>query len=350
MSSLRVGLVGAGHISASHIAGWKRARGCRLVAIHDRDREAAAQRAGGDRGVAIADNVDAVIADADIVDVCTPPQSHAEIAHAVIAAGRHLLIEKPVVTNLDDWRSLRAELGNSLGRICVVHNIKFQRSIQKALGWVREGRIGRPLRLHREFLTHPTTDRMLVADGHWSHGLPGGRWFETLPHALYLTHAFIGPLELSSVTAQATPRAPSGAQIDEVAISLSGAGAIATIHYSAHCTVNRRQLTLVGEEGVIEVDVLGDGATLLRGLDARWKRPWTTVPRDTCARILQWLPDRLAYLTDRARGLSPHARIIEGFARHLQGQGDNPTSLEEIDYVVRMSQRVGSAIEAAARG
>ena len=45
---------------------------------------------------------------------------------------------------------------------------------------VCSSRFGEVIRVQREFLTHPTTDRMLVGSAHWSHSLPGGRWFETI--------------------------------------------------------------------------------------------------------------------------------------------------------------------------
>jgi predicted dehydrogenase len=350
MSRLRIDIVGAGHISRTHLRAWRQAPGCSPTAICDRDRAAADACAATFAGLSVADDLGALIEVSDVVDVCTPPQSHGKIALRVIDAGRHLLIEKPVVTAVPDWQRLKSAIEESVGEICVMHNIKFSRGIQRALRWVAEGRIGRILRLQREFLTHPQADRMLVADRHWSHDLPGGRWFETLPHALYLTHAFVGPLELAHVTALATKAAPRGAPVDEVSISLCGRDCIASIDYSAHCLVNRRRLCLEGTEGVIEVDVLGDSAVLYRGRDARWKRPWTTGLRDSVAALTQWAPDRLAYLADRVRGRSPHSRLIHDFALYLHGRGPHPTPIEEIDYVVDMSDRVGRAIDAARNG
>ena len=350
MSSLRVGLVGAGHISRTHLAAWRRAAGCTVVGLHDRDRDAARVRADAFRIPSVAEDLDELIEACDVVDVCTPPQSHAQIALRVVEAGRHLLIEKPVVTELADWQQLRPEIERRRVSLGVVHNLKFGRGVQRALRWVAEGKIGRVLRLKREFLTHPEADRMLVAERHWSHDLPGGRWFETLPHALYLTHAFAGALGLDHVAAFATPEAPSGAPVDEVAITLRGHGCIATIDYSAHCQANRRRLTVEGTEGAIEIDVLGDSAVLHRGRDAKWKRPWTAGLWETGDVLAQWLPDRVGYLLDRARGGTPHSRLIQGFALHLQGAGPNPTPLDEVDYVIRMSDSVGRAIDAARHG
>lgn len=350
MTPLRIGIVGAGHISATHLKAWRSAPGCELTAICDRDRPAAEARAEKFPPLAVVDDLDELLAAVDVVDVCTPPQSHAALAQQVVEAGRHLLIEKPLVTSIEDWQRLKRALDSSESRICVVHNIKFSRAVQKALRWVAEGRVGRVLRLHRQFLTHPEADRMLTDAPHWSHALPGGRWFETLPHALYLTHAFVGPLELAHVSGLATAHAPPGAPVDEVSIALSGNGCLATIDYSAHCRVNRRRLRLEGTDGVIEVDVLGDGAVLHRGRDAKWKRPWSSALRDSAVALAQWPGDRLGYLADRLRGRTPHSRLIHAFAAHLQGLAPNPTPLEEIDYVVTMSDRVGRAIDASRNG
>jgi predicted dehydrogenase len=350
MTRLRVGIVGAGHISQTHLRAWRQAPGCELTAICDRDRAAAVARARGLSGLSVVDDLEALLELCDVVDVCTPPQSHAAIAQRVVESGRQLLIEKPVVIEIEDWHRLRSSVMEHGTHLCVVHNIKFSRAILKAMRWVAEGRIGRVLRLHRQFMTHPDFDRMLTATHHWSHELPGGRWFETLPHALYLTHALIGPLELEHVSGLATARAPRGAPVDEVSISLKGETCLATIDYSAHSRMNRRRLRLEGTEGVIEVDVLGDSAILYRGGDAKWKRPWGSGLRDSTVALIQWAPDRIGYVADRIGGRSPHSRLIHAFARHLQGEGPSPTPIEEIDYVVTMCDRLGRAIDASRHG
>ena len=350
MTQLKIGIVGAGHISAAHLAGWRRTKTCSVSVVCDRDLDAARSR-GAEFGVdRWTDDLAEVLDTCDVIDVCTPPATHAEILLAAAAAGRHLLVEKPVVTGITEWQRVREAVEAAGIQLAVVHNIKFSRAVQRALTWIEGGRIGRPLRLHHAFLTHPSADRMLTAEPHWSHRLPGGRWFETLPHALYLAHAFCGSLELTAVTALATPQAPAGAPRDEVSIALRGADCIATIDYSAHSSVNDRRLRIDGTRGMIEIDILGDSAVLHRGLDARWKRPWTRGLRSSGRTLAGWLPDRLGYLADRAGGRTPHSRIIRQFARHLQGRGPHPTPLEEVDYVVTMCDRIGLAIDATTYG
>jgi len=193
--TLNVGIVGCGLISEAHIKAWQKTPGFTVRGVIDTNAEQAQKRAGQFKIDTIFNRLDQLIEACDVVDVCRPPQSHAAIAQQAVAGGRHLVMEKPVVTDVADWDKLAKSVNEAKTKLAVIHNAKFLRSIQQAKRWVDDGRIGDVIRVHREFLTHASTDRMLVGEGHWSHKLPGGRWFETLPHELYLTHWFAGPLD-----------------------------------------------------------------------------------------------------------------------------------------------------------
>ncbi len=272
MSEFTVGIVGCGLISEAHLQAWAKTPGFTVKGVLDTNREQAEKRASQFGIATVYDRLDQMIAECDIVDVCTPPASHAAIAEQAIAGRRHLVMEKPVVTKLADWERIVPKAREQNTKIAVIHNVKYLHSVQTAKRWVDEGRIGDVVRVQREFLTHPDHDRMLVGDNHWSHALPGGRWFETLPHELYLTHWFAGPLELSSVTALASPQAPSGAPADEVLVTLAGGRAIASFHFSAHCRENRRTLMIQGTQGRITVDLLADFPTISSLADSKLRR------------------------------------------------------------------------------
>jgi predicted dehydrogenase len=342
---LKVGLVGCGHIAGAHLAAWRKATHARVVGVCDVTAELAERRAREFSIDSTFRSLDEAIEQCDVIDVCTPPHTHADIAGKVLAANKHLLIEKPLVTSISDWHAIQAVRRTSA--LCVVHNLKFTHSVQQAKQWVEEGRIGEVIRMHRLFLTSPEDDRMLVGDKHWSHKLPGGRWFETLPHELYLTHMFAGPLALSSVTALRTSAAPPGAPADEVCIVLAGTRAISTVHYSASCSENRRSVEIFGTLGKIEIDVLSDSVTISSSDDGRWQRAVGVKNMETGHRLLQAIPDRLEYARRRVKKESPHAAIIGAFDEHLAGKGPPPTPIEEIDYVVQSCELIGRAIDRA---
>lgn len=345
MREFRVGLVGCGHISATHLKAWRKTEGCQVAGVFDASKDLAEKRARDFSIKKIYDDLDSLIAESDVVDVCTPPQTHSEIARRVIEAERHLVIEKPLVTDVSDWDRIPKLVSQSPSTITVVHNLKYTHSTQLAKRWVDEGRIGDVIGITRQFLTNPETDRMLVGNTHWSHRLPGGRWFETLPHELYLIHYFVGPLQLSDVTAIHTPKAPAGAPADEVLITLRNERCLATIHYSANCRLNRRMLMLYGTEGVITIGMLGDAPFLSRIKDRRWKRVIGVPFMEAGLMLLRMIPDRSSYLLRRLRGETPHVGLIRALGQHLHGQGPPPTPLDEIDYVVRNCDKIGREID-----
>jgi predicted dehydrogenase len=345
MADLQVGIVGCGVISSAHIRAWQRTPGFVVRGVVDTNREQAANRAQEFGVATVYDRLDQLIAECDVVDVCTPPQSHASIAEQAIAGKRHLVMEKPVVTDVADWdRISRRVIENNI-KLAVIHNIKFLHSVQTAKQWVTEGKIGEVIRVHREFLTHESSDRMLVGDKHWSHKLPGGRWFETLPHELYLTHWFAGPLDVASVTAVRTPNAPSGASADEVLVVLRGARAIGTFQFSANCRQNRRTLTLQGTTGRIVVDLLSDFATLSQATDSKLKRVVGREIVDAGRTLLRSVGDRSRYGLMKLQKTSPHLLIIQALGRNLRGEGEEPTPFDEVDYVIRNCDRIGREID-----
>lgn len=98
MARIRVGLVGCGFVSELHMYAFRRVYGV--------DVEVAAVAARGDHVVAFADrhNIPRVyrsfpelIADRelDVIDICTPPNLHAEMIVAAMRAGKHVICEKP---------------------------------------------------------------------------------------------------------------------------------------------------------------------------------------------------------------------------------------------------------------
>jgi predicted dehydrogenase len=114
---LRIGLVGYAFMGTAHSQAWRTVNRvfdlplrARMVAICGRDEAkvaAAADRLGWAEHVT--DWRDLVARDdIDVVDVCTPGDSHAEIALAALAAGKHVLCEKPLANTVEEARAMTA--------------------------------------------------------------------------------------------------------------------------------------------------------------------------------------------------------------------------------------------------
>jgi predicted dehydrogenase len=114
---LRVGMVGYAFMGAAHSQAWRTVNRvfdlpvrARMVAVCGRDSAnvaAAADRLGWEgfstdwRELVARDDI-------DVIDICTPGDSHAEIAIAALAAGKHVLCEKPLANTVEEARAMVA--------------------------------------------------------------------------------------------------------------------------------------------------------------------------------------------------------------------------------------------------
>ncbi|MFD4687504.1 Gfo/Idh/MocA family protein, partial [Streptomyces sp. NPDC058461] len=83
--------------------------------------------------------------DVDLVDICTPGDSHAEIAVAALAAGKHVLCEKPLANTVSEAEAMTsaAEKARERGQLAMV-GFNYRRLPATALArtMVAEGRLG----------------------------------------------------------------------------------------------------------------------------------------------------------------------------------------------------------------
>ncbi|MFI6876749.1 MULTISPECIES: Gfo/Idh/MocA family protein [Streptomyces] len=151
---LGVGMVGYAFMGAAHSQGWRTAGRVfdlpltpRLAAVCGRDGRAV--RAAADKLGWAAAETDwrALIArdDVDLVDICTPGDSHAEIAVAALEAGKHVLCEKPLANSVEEAEAMTvaAQLAAERGQLAMTgFNYRRVPAMALARRMVDEGRIG----------------------------------------------------------------------------------------------------------------------------------------------------------------------------------------------------------------
>ncbi|WP_328666873.1 Gfo/Idh/MocA family oxidoreductase [Streptomyces sp. NBC_00322] len=152
--ALGVGMVGYAFMGAAHSQGWRTAGRVFdlplrpvLAAIGGRD--AAAVRAAADRhgwAAAETDWRDLVTRDdVQLVDICTPGDSHAEIAVAALEAGKHVLCEKPLANSVAEAEAMvaAAEAARERGQLAMVgFNYRRVPAIAYARRLIADGRLG----------------------------------------------------------------------------------------------------------------------------------------------------------------------------------------------------------------
>ena len=141
---LRVGLAGAGMISAFHLTAWSRARGVTVAAICDplRERAEARARAFGVANV-YADTGEMLSRERlDALDIAAPLEQHETLVRLCAAHGVAALCQKPLAPTFDSARALVAEVAGRI-RLMVHENWRFRPYYRKVRAWLAEERLGR---------------------------------------------------------------------------------------------------------------------------------------------------------------------------------------------------------------
>lgn len=152
-TGLGVGIVGGGFMAEVHSRA-ARAAGAQLVGVSSSSAsraDAAAERLGIERGFG---SIDELVEDPRIgvVHVCTPNALHAEQAERVIAAGKHVVCEKPLATTPVDARRL-TESAASAGIVASVPFVyRFHPLVREARARVAAGESGRLLTFAASYL------------------------------------------------------------------------------------------------------------------------------------------------------------------------------------------------------
>jgi predicted dehydrogenase len=147
------GFVGGGFMSTVHSRASRAAR-ARLAGITSSTPERGA-RAAADLGIERSfDSLGELLADdsIDVVHICTPNTQHASQALAVIAAGKHVICEKPLTVTSADAESLVAAASAAGVTATVPFVYRFHPMVREARARVAEGETGRLLGIHGSYL------------------------------------------------------------------------------------------------------------------------------------------------------------------------------------------------------
>ncbi|MGG5808326.1 Gfo/Idh/MocA family protein [Falsiroseomonas sp. CW058] len=243
---LRVAVLGVGHFGRFHALKAAKAPRMRLVAVHDADAGRAAAVAA--EAAAPSLPVAEAIAAADAVIVAAPTRFHAALGEAVLRAGRHLFMEKPLAATAEEAEALAA-LAAARGRVLQVGHIERFSAAFRAVAAAP----GRDAALHWDAVrAAPFRPRSLDVSV----------VLDLMIHDIDLVLALAGE-EPSSVTAV-------GARVmsdhPDFAVARLGfpSGRAATITASRVSLAMERRLRVLGQGGEMAVDFLARSLALLR--------------------------------------------------------------------------------------
>jgi predicted dehydrogenase len=159
---MKVGIVGVGFMGATHASGW--ADTPAQIVGFTAETQDEAEKLAKQYQAKVYSSLDAMLPDVDVVDICSPTHLHHEMILKAVAAGKHIVCEKPLARTTQEARE-GVEACSKVGvQLLVAHVVRFFPEYALAQSAIANGQIGKPavLRLHR---------------GSYRPKKPAGNWF-----------------------------------------------------------------------------------------------------------------------------------------------------------------------------
>lgn len=236
MSKLKAGVVGAGAFGRIHARKYAEDSRVQFVGVFDPDDERAGPLADT-HGAKAFNTLDALLAEADIITIASPPSLHAGAALPALKAGKHVLIEKPLATD--------AKAGAELVRVAAEKKLVLACGHQERLVFEAMGLLDTPEK--------PTLIES-VREGPWT-----GRSADVSVTLDLTVHDLDLALKILGVKAdrvEAKARAEHGKAADEIEARISF-GATQTVFTSSRIAPDRRRtMRAVYPSGEVKIDFL----------------------------------------------------------------------------------------------
>jgi myo-inositol 2-dehydrogenase/D-chiro-inositol 1-dehydrogenase len=260
-ASTGVALVGAGWISRAYAAALRRIPGLELAAVASRSRELAERfaREENARNAFTFDELPALLDDADVGLVCvnSPNHLHASHALAALAAGKAVVVEKPLCLTLDEADALCAAAARG-AVVGYAENLCFAPHYRRARSLLRDGAIGRVL-WARQVEKHagPYSPWFFAREE-----AGGGALFDMGCHSLEVLRWLLGKPRIVSVEAQlATLAHGERTALDDDARVVLALEDGTRLHSESSWAVQsgmQSTLELHGSEGSLWLDPVGE--------------------------------------------------------------------------------------------
>ena len=185
-------------------------------------------------------------AEVDAVVVATHAAAHYEIARTALLAGKHVLVEKPLVTSSRDARELEA-LAKRSGRVLMTgHTFLYNAVVRRMRALIDAGAIGRIHYIYTQRLNLGQTRSDVNV------------WWNLAPHDVSILSYLLGDRVATSVTAQGVTFLQEGIEDVVFALLRFPEGVTAHVHVSWLDPGKVRRVVVVGSRKMLVYDDLAD--------------------------------------------------------------------------------------------
>ena len=262
----RAAVIGCGDVSAVHIDALLDLNEVELVAVCDTDAVVLAEVSDRLGVPGFADHR-SLLSEVrpDVVHICTPHDQHVAVAIDALAAGVHVILEKPLASTREDGDALVAAAADSAARLAVCFQNRYNPTSQEMKRQLDSGRWGRVLGARAQVMWTRTADyyRAKPWRGTWQGG-GGGLLMNQAIHTVDLVQWLLGDV-VSVQGSTSTLRFGDVIEVEDTAVGLlEHVGGVHTSFFATltHCTNAPVLIEVMCEHGVLRLE--GD----LRGIHA----------------------------------------------------------------------------------
>lgn len=319
MTAPRIGVAGAGSLGFHHVRILKQMTCARLAGFVDSNAVRAAHVAN-ELAVRCYDSLDALLDDVDAITVVVPTPSHYEVARRALERGKHVLIEKPITTTLDQADELIA-LAKSRGVLIQTGHVeRFNRAVRAALPHVRD-----PLFIESDRLA-PFSVR----------GSDVAVVLDLMIHDIDLVLTLVGA-GASDIAAVGIPVLTPTVDIANARVAFES-GAIANITSSRISRERVRKIRIFQPSGYISLDLASGTGDFFRLRDDRDIASLAAVKAPDLADVVMHIP------LDAPEG-EPLLLELESFAAAVAGDAPVPVTGEDGRRALQVALRIVAEIE-----
>lgn len=256
MNEVGFGIVGGGMIGAVQAAAIEQINGAKLVAVCGRDEKRSAEFAARFGAVGYTD-YDKFLAHPglQIINICTPSGTHAELGIRAAEAGKNVLVEKPIEINLQQADALISACERAEVKLGVIFQSRFLPAVQRIKQAVDEGRLGR-LMIGDAFVKWYRAPEYYADSWHGTLSLDGGgALINQAIHTVDLLRWIMGPVETAFAMKSALRYPHIEAEDTLVGTVKFQNGALGVVQAATSAKPGfKRRLEISGERGSIILD------------------------------------------------------------------------------------------------
>jgi len=141
---MRLAIVGAGAWGVNHVRAFARQKAAQVAWVCDPSEAALAKALPLAPGAKGTQSIEDVLADAsvDAVVLATPAVTHASLARAAIAAGKHVLVEKPLALSAGDAQAVVADAARAGKTLMIGHLMLYHPVMDRLARMIAAGELG----------------------------------------------------------------------------------------------------------------------------------------------------------------------------------------------------------------